>query len=664
MQSTNRKPTQAKTALCVTTSPIAHVPTPIDLGGNDDFGLAGQPKTTKVVKEVKDRKDRIAPGSVAAHIRKTKKKGKKTNRTGKDAKPVEAVEASGSKRKNVLVSTAKKAEPSAYTANNAISVAVTLKAERSVTMNNGSRAEVGGLRSITGERYVWVRVGSRIAITQYSLWHGSGGEASQSIRDQGVTIIGVMGAIRDAVGQLKKFPLVPLITRSGWSAYGFALGDGRVLVPAGEPEPLRILPPHVSFLARGGSLEGWRDQVAAPLAEHLYAAFFLMVMFAPALLRLTDRTDNFTFEMAGQAGRGKSTLQFIMASVAGPAIGAEGETYWRTCNATMNALETIMSQYNDMALILDEAALAPGGGNAEKRALYMRQLAFHLSLGRMKDRYGNLSGPVSRFICVLSTNRSIASMLGVAHAAEAEAIADRLMTIPLLDEREAGIFDRCPDGYETTGAFADALRTSVGEHFGHAMPAFLQYLVQARAEDEKRLRKRIASGIAKFTKAARVDMNDGSRARVAKAFGLVYVGGKLAERAGILPRGFPCMEAALACYVLHRTHGRASLSFEERLRAIASHPETIDIDELRASKLKGKKHTACQAFLYTGRSQNLELLIPVKMMRTLMPDWNDLRHDPEVLQRLRPGHKRNVVDRPVGPGGKLVPVYCFDITDL
>ena len=536
--------------------------------------------------------------------------------------------------------------------------AVALTSAEAVRLGNGRKVEIGGLRDEHGAKYVWCREGGRIVLTRYDSWHGGGGDASAALRTNGLVVVGSMTEIREAVEKLKRFPRLPIVSKPGWSRYGFVLADGRVLGPDGQPEPLKAFAPASGLLDQGGTLDGWRERVAAPLADHLLASFFMMMMFAAALLRLTNRADNFGFELSGEAGRGKSTLQLLMASAAGPAIGVGDATYWRSLNTTINALETVMALYDDMPLILDEAGLIQGGGKAEARALSMREMAFRLAAGLVKHRFGEPAGPRSRLVYILSTNRPISSLLGTAHAAESDAIADRLITMPLLPDRPHGIFDHCPASYESTGAFAEALKQAASEHYGHALPAFLKYLAEEMARDPKALRARIDSEVNRFVQRSGTNTNDGSQTRVAKAVGLVYAGGRLAKAAGVLPDSYRCMGAARAALDLHRMHGRVAISFDDRLLALMRHPETFDLSTHELATLTKKQRSGCPAFLYTGRSAQRELLIPIEHIDRVFPGWKGISDDADVERRLKPSSDRKTRDRPVGDKGAQRPRLC------
>jgi hypothetical protein len=541
---------------------------------------------------------------------------------------------------------------------------VIVKTQQTVTLENRRKVAIGGLRDEFDTKYVSCRAGSCSTLTPYAAWHGGSGGASTALRDQGLVIVTKIGDVGAAVAKLTSFPRAPIVIKSGWSRFGFAQSNGRVVVPDGQPEPLKAFSPASGLLDASGTLEGWIEQVATPIGDHLLASFFMMVMFTASLLRFTNRADNFGFELSGDAGRGKTTLQLLMASAAGPAIGDASTTYWRSLNTTMNALETVMPLYADMPLILDEAGLVHGAGKGDTRAQAMREMAFRLAAGAVKHRLGEPTGPRSRLVFVLSTNRPIASLLGPAHAAENEAIADRLITLPLLTDRPFGIFDHCPPGYASTGAFADVLKQGASEHYGHALPVFLQYLVNEEAEYPERLRRRINRCVDSFVAGSATDTNDGSRTRVAKAMGLVYAGGRAAQAAGVLPRRYRCLEAAQAALDLHISHGRRPTSFNDRLRALLRHPGTIDLSKTDIASIPVVVLQKCPQFIYEGRSKQRELVVPVEQIDRVFSNWNASRNDPDVRQRLKVSSDRNTRDRPVGPKGAERPVYCFDITDL
>lgn len=540
-----------------------------------------------------------------------------------------------------------------------------LKVEQSVLLPNGAIIELSGMRAAaSNEKYVAVRTDGDQVIMPYRFWHGSAGEASRALVRGGITVVRSMAPIADAASQLKRFPKIDVVIRPGWSTSSFALVSGRVFVGEGKPTPPLAFSPNREAVGSGGTLRGWKKQVALPLAQHDLASFYMMAAFAAPLLKQSAREDNFGFELSGPPGVGKTTLLMLMASSAGPAVGPDGMSYWASCNTTMNALEKTMEEHSDLPLILDEAGLVQGGARTASRANDLREMAFRLANGRVKHRYGEERGRAFRLVFFLSTNRPIASLLGAAHAAEADAIADRIITVPVVPEQRYGIFDFLPSAYTATGLFADALKRAASQHYGHALPAFIQFLVKRHTTGPKKLGRQIGRLVQRFIQVSGADANDGSKRRVAEAFGLVYAAGRLAKAAGVLPKGYRAMAATLACYRLHCEHGRMTHTFDNRLRILMADTATIDTSITKLAKLSEKDVSACHAFLYVGRSGSRELLIPVAHRTSVFADWNAIRADPDVTQRLSTSKRRDTVKRPVGPGGTKVAVYSFDISDL
>ena len=353
----------------------------------------------------------------------------------------------------------------------------------------------------------------------------------------------------------------------------------------------------------------------------------------------------------------------LMSSVCGVPVGGEGFTYWRTCNTTMNALEDTMASYNDLMLPLDEAGSMQGAGNTEQRALALHNMIFRFSLGTVKGRRGEPPAAMSRITPVISSNRSLPSVLGPTHAAEAEVLTDRLLNIPFLDEREFGAFDYLPSGFETMTAFVGALKRSAAENYGHAIIRYLNYLVYHKYKDPARIRKFVAGTIVEFIQRSGADPNNGSQKRVAEAFGIVAAGGLLAKRAGILPKNYRPFEAALECHGLHRDHGRMSRTFDDRLKSLLRDPKTIDLDAISPADLTDKMLIESRCYLRTGRSGDRYLLVPKKFRDRLLPGWNLIRHDSDVELRHVKHQQRNAKVELFGNGIQRT-CYRFDITEL
>jgi hypothetical protein len=410
--------------------------------------------------------------------------------------------------------------------------------------------------------------------------------------------------------------------------------------------------------SKAGSPKGWRDGVAKPLIGQHLASFMLMTAFAAPLLDLTSRVGNFGYELVGEGGKGKSTLQQIMSSVAGGALPSAPGVYWITCNATANGLERAMVAHSDHPMILEEAALYAARGNGRSRGSEFKELVFRLSDGRSKSRFNQPQQTSHRFIYVMSSNQSLAEVLQGGHAIENNAAADRLMTLRIGDDRPHGIFDFLPEDYTDGADFLESLKTAIGDHYGLALPHFASRLVQDRADDEIRLKRRIKRLLTKFQTQVGANPNDGSEMRVVEAFGLSYAAGMVAKGYNILPSGFQCLAAAKACYSLYRAAVRPLLPLPQRLIEIARRADVIDLDN-GLVKMSDAKLQRAPPFRRTTRSGRREILFTQAQRDRFFPDFREIKRDRAFSRWFKCDKKRSTVRRQLRQDNKKDPVYRF-----
>ncbi|MDB5714181.1 MAG: hypothetical protein JWO15_1578 [Sphingomonadales bacterium] len=518
--------------------------------------------------------------------------------------------------------------------------------------------KIRGMSSwITGEKFVVIDKGDATARVPLQEFSGRSPGVFKLIGLQGVVLIKRkdMDYVLDQAAELKFFPEGKLIEGIGWSAPYFALPDGTVMSPEG------VEPPQIAFgrmankCSQAGSLKGWKKHVAAPLTGHMLAMFVLMLAFMPPLLRLSTNMGNIGFELVGGKGIGKSTIQQLVASILGATGHGEDGNYWITFNTTLNALETAMAAHSDLPMILEEANLFFAGETAAKRASAMKALAFKLSAGDEKERYGMRSAGHYRFAYLSSSNEPLTDLIGKSSDV-AKAASDRLITLTIGADRRYGVFDRFPEECESASIFAAQLTAAATKNHGKAMRRYLQRLVNARAADEKLLRARIRNYQSAFRRKARVDANSGSAVRVADAFGLVYAAGCLAQAYGALPKSFECGLAVLHCYQLSLSATLPARAFADRLRELASDQQTVADD----ASLSRRQVSASTAFL-RRKASGSEILIRSAMITTVFPDWATLRKqaDVQALSKGEAGHR--TVKRSLGRNKEVERVFCFTL---
>lgn len=94
---------------------------------------------------------------------------------------------------------------------------------------------------------------------------------------------------------------------------------------------------------------------------------------------------------------------------------------------------------------------------------------------------GPVGGAPVRTIALLSSNRPIPSALG--HEVQHDrSLADKVLTIPIADDRSYGVFDTLPDDIDGH-RLASALLNIAQANLGHALLRFIRELVRAAAVD-------------------------------------------------------------------------------------------------------------------------------------------------------------------------------------
>ena len=231
--------------------------------------------------------------------------------------------------------------------------------------------------------------------------------------------------------------------------------------------------------------------------------------------------------------------------------------------------------------------------------------------------------------------------------------ADRLITLPLSEDRSFGIFDSLPDDYTSASEFAEDLMRAASANHGHAMRRFVKKLVKARIANEPGLQSEIRAFIHEFREKAGINSNNGSDVRVADAFGLVYAAGELAQRFGALPKELRPAAAALWCYQMHRAYMEAEYKpFSKRLANIASGKRVIRV------KRKGPVPKGYLGYIRKSGSQ-LELLVPTASMVSLFPDWDQIKKSHEVRCALKMDGSHLTTKRKLS--AKPERVYCFAV---
>lgn len=323
------------------------------------------------------------------------------------------------------------------------------------------------------------------------------------------------------------------VTRTGWSGGAFVWPDHTEGGSDAEPVVLQLASPDGAAVGQGGTLDGWRQEVAAPCAGNSRLVLALSVAFAgPCLHPL--RAEGGGFHFRGKSSAGKSTALRVAASLYGPPC------FVRTWRATDNALEAIAALHSDLLLCLDELGELP--------AKAAGATGYLLANGQGKARAARdgsaRASAAWRLLFLSSGEVGLSDLIAEAGGRTRAGQEVRFLDIPADAGRGLGLLEAVPAGVEP-GAFADALTDAAGRHYGHAGRAWVRWLVQHHAEARdalRQLRDTIAGDLTPQGAAGQVR-------RVAQRFALAAAAGEVATAQGFT--GWTpgeATEAAAVCF--------------------------------------------------------------------------------------------------------------------
>lgn len=489
---------------------------------------------------------------------------------------------------------------------------------------------VRGATSQTGAQYVQLRVdGVQSPWIAKADFRGSAKPASDKLVTGNIALLdNDMKTVKRLVASHRKFEARAFAEHVGWHGAFFAMPGGSVVGVEGTKKPVILYARDRARDKAAGTLAGWLEGVAEPLARHKIASFLLMAPFAAPLLRFSPLPHNFGFEVAGPGGTGKSTIAKCVASTAGP-IDGEGSNV-QSMNLTTNALDQRMREYHDLPMVLEEwnLFLLGSGWNAGGKSA---ELVFRLSDGAARMRFNDPRTQSARFLWVVSSNIPLPEVLCGLPTDQANAALDRMMTIPIGDDRRLGVFDDLKDGPQTVADHAAIVISAARANHGHALRHFIAAVAEEVAKDERSFRAKIAALVKQFERhAARWKKLPSER--VAQAFGLVYAAGVLAKKFGALPDTFRPSASATAACRLHVASREAALAPLDRLKALHRSGRFYDVRGKRV-ELHNGLIAKYAGFIDTGYNGDELLLTQEQLLRLSNEPGKFLRH-PDIKRIL------------------------------
>jgi putative DNA primase/helicase len=342
---------------------------------------------------------------------------------------------------------------------------------------------------------------------------------------------------------------------SGWVGESFVLphkthGNERLRFRDVDPSP-------ESITEFRGTLQGWKDGVAARCAGNSRLILALGASFAAPLLPIAD-VESGGFHLVGVSSQGKTTLLSVAASV----TGVKDIPLWRT---TTNGLEAIATAFNHLCLPIDEI------NQADPREV--GNMAYMLANGqgkaRMTKNLTNRKPKKWRLIMLSSGEFTIGTYMAQANISQTGGQEVRLPDVPAVpDGAIYGCFETIQDADDAI-SFISSLEAETKKHHGVALDAFLERLV-LDVKDPKFggfLSKQVYLVAAKLAEGT----VDNVISRVAKRFALTQVALGLAHRYDLLP--FPISDidwAISTCFHawLHARGGDGSIEVKNAIKRI------------------------------------------------------------------------------------------------
>ncbi len=341
--------------------------------------------------------------------------------------------------------------------------------------------------------------------------------------------------------------------RTGWHESG----DGRVFVlpdrAIGKVDEVWLFEDGTAaadYRARG-TLEEWRQEVAALCLDNSRLTFAVCLAFAAPLLDLVGGESG-GIHYSGESGDGKTTALRVAASVCG------GPEYMKQWRASDNSMEYLALQHCDALLAMDELA--------QINAKVLGDTIYMLGNANGKNRaraQGGLRETAKFRILFLSTGEvGMAAHVASVGMSTTAGMEGRMAEIPArVCDNPPGIYEAL-HGEASPKALSQRLAHAVKKYHGTAFPAFLVELVKRDPDD---IRETLLKARKLFAERYLTHEAGNQVLRVADRCALVGAAGELATRWGVT--GWPAgaaMQQAGTCFDAWLNHRGGEGNQEER----------------------------------------------------------------------------------------------------
>lgn len=320
---------------------------------------------------------------------------------------------------------------------------------------------------------------------------------------------------------------VRLVPKLGWFGKAYLL-PGSVIGDPDEPIHYYSGKKLLNRSSQGGTLGGWRENVAAYCQNNPVLMFSICIAFTGPLLELIGM-ETFGVHLVGDSSLGKSSVSRIAASVIG------GPDYLRTWHTTSTALEPTAAEHSDSLLVLDE--INQSDPHTVGQTVYM------LGNGEGRARATDTGSGTRvqhhwRLVFLSNGERTLGEHLASIGKKAQTGMDMRLLNIPACvhkDEKtrkQKGVFVDLHN-FAHGAELSEYLKQQVSLNYGHPYITFIEALASLSEQSKTKLIDYIHSQQSELERKYLTPEASGQARRAASKFSLIGVCGELATKQGI-----------------------------------------------------------------------------------------------------------------------------------
>lgn len=323
-----------------------------------------------------------------------------------------------------------------------------------------------------------------------------------------------------------------------------------------------------TLLTESGSLEEWQKNVGSRCKGNSRLILSVCCGLAGPLISVSGGESG-GVHFYGLSSKGKSTTLMVGGSVLGGGAQKGFVQSWRN---TLNGLEAIAEQHNDLTLFIDE--LAQINAHDAENTAYM--LGEGSGKGRMTKMIGSRKKPMWTLLYVSAGEITLADHAQSVGKKTKGGAEVRLLNVAAdTGGKYQGMFENIHD-FESPAAFALGLKEAARLFYGSPREEWLRWVVQRRHSLDGHLKTLKQE----FMEAHVTSEASGEVIRAAERFALIAAAGELAIQADVCP-----WEQGEATWA-------ASLCFQSWVKLRGSIGATDDEEAVRQVRLFLETHGA------------------------------------------------------------------------